>query len=340
MMTRRGASPDPMLRAHLSFAAMWAGECAFMVALGVVAFREGGVGAVGAITAARMACAALLAPFLATLADRVRRERVLICVGGVRAAMLGGAAVATATGAPAAVTYGLAVVATVAVTMYRPAHSSLLPALAKSPQQLAGANAVRGMLDSLSTLLGPLTAAALLAASGPTAVLVASAIASLVAGLVVVGLPVGKARRSWMITAKTTVWATAPAAWVAGASMSARDDTRMAPPARTTSRPRRLLGRRRQASRPVPTYTSSTTGQSAVIPAYCPPWCSTIAISVPATSSPLRADDHERVGERPQAPAANGSLGRRGAAHRLGGSGHGRTHLTHRRRDRRPVQGT
>ena len=178
-----------MARAHLSFAAMWAGECAFMVALGVVAFREGGVGAVGAITAARMACAALLAPFLATLADRVRRERVLACVGGVRAAMLGGAAVATASGAPAAVTYGLAVVATVAVTMYRPAHSALLPALAKSPQQLAGANAVRGMLDSLSTLLGPLVAAALLAASGPTAVLVASAIASLVAGLVVVRLP-------------------------------------------------------------------------------------------------------------------------------------------------------
>ncbi len=40
-----------MLRAQISFAAMWAGECAFMVALGVVAFREGGVGAVGAVTA-------------------------------------------------------------------------------------------------------------------------------------------------------------------------------------------------------------------------------------------------------------------------------------------------
>jgi hypothetical protein len=57
-----------MLRAQISFAAMWAGECAFMVALGVVAFREGGVGAVGAVTAARMACEAPLAPFLATMA--------------------------------------------------------------------------------------------------------------------------------------------------------------------------------------------------------------------------------------------------------------------------------
>jgi MFS family permease len=178
-----------MRRAQASFVAMWAGECAFMVALGVVAFREGGVGAVGAVTAARMVCAALMAPFLATVADRVRRERVLACIGAVRAATLGGAAVATGAGAPAAVTYGLAVLATIAMTMYRPAHSALLPALARSPQQLASANAVRGMLDSLSTLGGPLIAAALLAESGPSAVFAACAVASLAAGLVVVALP-------------------------------------------------------------------------------------------------------------------------------------------------------
>ena len=64
-----GAVPgEPIVRAQLSFAAMWGGECAFMVALGVVAFREGGVGAVGAVTAARMACAGLIAPLLASLA--------------------------------------------------------------------------------------------------------------------------------------------------------------------------------------------------------------------------------------------------------------------------------
>jgi MFS family permease len=179
----------PLHRAQISFAAMWAGECAFMVALGVLAFRDGGVAAVGAVTAARMASAAVLAPFLATMADRVRRERVLACVGAVRAAMLGCAAVVTATGGPAAATYGFAVVATVAMTMYRPAHSALLPALAKSPQDLTSANAVRGMLDSLATLGGPVVAAVLLAASGPAAVFAAGSAASLLAGLVVVALP-------------------------------------------------------------------------------------------------------------------------------------------------------
>jgi MFS family permease len=179
----------PIGRAQISFAAMWAGETAFMVALGVVAFRSGGVVAVGAVTAARMATAALLAPFLATMADRVRRERVLASVGVVRAATLGCAAVVTAAGGPTAATYGLAVVATVAMTLFRPAHSALLPALAKSPQELTSANAARGMLDSLATLGGPVVAAVLLAASGPAAVFAACSGASLLAGLVVVALP-------------------------------------------------------------------------------------------------------------------------------------------------------
>lgn len=185
----RTACGGPLHRAQISFAAMWAGESAFMVALGVLAFRDGGVAAVGAVTAARMAPAALFPPFLATLADRVRRERVLASVGIVRATMLGCAAVVTTAGGPPAVTYGLAVVATVAMTLYRPAHSALLPALAKSPQELTSANAVRGMLDSLATLGGPVVAAVLLAASGPAAVFAACSAASLLAGLVVVALP-------------------------------------------------------------------------------------------------------------------------------------------------------
>jgi MFS family permease len=182
-------SSGPLHRAQISFAAMWAGESAFMVSLAVVAYGEGGVTAVGVVTAARMATAALLAPFLATLADRVRRERVLTCIGVVRGAMLACAAAVTASGGPAAATYGFAIVATVALALYRPAHSALLPALAKSPEDLTSANAVRGMLDSLSTLGGPVVAAALLAASGPATAFAACAAASLLGGLVVAGLP-------------------------------------------------------------------------------------------------------------------------------------------------------
>lgn len=197
----RGAPNAAIRRAQISFGALWASEGAFAVGLAVVAFRDGGVTAVGIVTAARMAAAALLAPWLATVADRVRRERVLTCVGLVRAATLGGAAAVTVGGGPTAVTYGLAVLATVAQVLYRPAHSALLPSLCRSPEQLTGANAVRGLLDSSATLAGPAVAAVLLAVSGPAAVFAACAGASLLGGLVVVGLSYDSPPRSEATTA-------------------------------------------------------------------------------------------------------------------------------------------
>ena len=81
-----GDAPSGSLRrAQLSFGLVWASETAFVVGLAVLAFQTGGVAAVGLVTAARMAAAALLAPLIATVADRVRRERVLTWIGLVRA---------------------------------------------------------------------------------------------------------------------------------------------------------------------------------------------------------------------------------------------------------------
>jgi MFS family permease len=176
---RQVAHSGTLRRAQLSFLAMWGAEAAVMVALSVVAFRDGGAAAVGIVTALRMAPAALLAPFLATVADRVRREKVLAWVGFVRALTLAGAGALLALDGPPAAVYALAVVATIAMTLYRPAHSALMPALCTSPEELASANVVRGMLDSLATLGGPLLAAVLLAVSGSAAVFVACALASL-----------------------------------------------------------------------------------------------------------------------------------------------------------------
>jgi MFS transporter len=143
--------------------------------------------------------AALLAPFAATLADAVRREFVLVWIGLVRAVALGTAAGILALGGPVAAVYGLAIVATIVQTLFRPAHSALLPALCTSPQQLTSANVVRGMLDAVATLGGPLIAAALLATSEPASVFGVSAAMSLVGGLVVLSLrydPPPRARRS------------------------------------------------------------------------------------------------------------------------------------------------
>ena len=88
-------------------------------------------------------------------------------VGLVRAATLGGVAAVTAADGPIAATMASPSSRRSRVTLYRPAHSALLPALCDIPAGADRANAVRGMLDSLATLGGPAAAAVLLAVSGP-----------------------------------------------------------------------------------------------------------------------------------------------------------------------------
>src|SRR5579859_7803261 len=119
-------SPN-LRRAQSSFGLMWAGDWAATVGVSVIAFDHGGAAAVGLVGAARMAPAALLAPFAATLADRGRRERVLAWVGAVRALTLGAAAAVAAFGGPVVLVYAALVAATIAQTLFRPAHSALLP---------------------------------------------------------------------------------------------------------------------------------------------------------------------------------------------------------------------
>ncbi len=165
-------------RAQLAFFAAWAAEWAFTVALAIYAFRHGGAAAVGLVSVLRMLPSALLAPVLTPYADRWPRERVLVVVSAVRAAATAGTAVLVAADGSVAVVYALAALSTVAATLYRPAHSALLPSLCRTPYELAGANVVRGMLDSLATLVGPLVAAVLLSTSGVTAVLAAAAASS------------------------------------------------------------------------------------------------------------------------------------------------------------------
>lgn len=63
-----------------------------MVAVSIVAFRDGGASAVALVAVLRMLPAAFVTPLAATIADRLRRDRVLVAVGVVRAAALGGAA--------------------------------------------------------------------------------------------------------------------------------------------------------------------------------------------------------------------------------------------------------
>lgn len=175
-------------RAQLAFGAAWSSEWALTVGLAIVAFRDGGAAAVGLVALVRLLPGAIAGPFLATLADRVRRERVMVVIGLVRGASIGLMAVLLALDAPTIPIYALAVVSTIAGTPFRAAHSALLPSLCATPEQLTTANAVRGMLDSLSTLIGPLVAAILLEVSAPATVFAVAAAASVWSALLVLHL--------------------------------------------------------------------------------------------------------------------------------------------------------
>jgi MFS family permease len=177
-----------LLRAQLAFGAAWTAEWAFTVALGVVAFRDGGATAVGVVAFVRLAPSALLGPVGAAFADRLPRDRVLLWSSLIRATATAAAALVLAAGGPNVAVYALALLATAAFTVFRPAHSALLPALCVTPLELASANVVRGLVDSLSTLLGPLAAALLLGLDGAESVFALAAVLSLVSGGLLVAL--------------------------------------------------------------------------------------------------------------------------------------------------------
>lgn len=166
-------------RAQLSMGASTLAELAFTTAIGVYAFQQGGAAAVGIVGFLRTLPAAVVMPFAGALADRVRRERLLLILETLRALVLGVAAAAVAVEAPAEAVYGLAIVVTIGSMTYRPAHSALLPALCTTVRELTGANAVRSLLSSVASLVGPLGAGVLLAAAGVDAAFAAIAVATL-----------------------------------------------------------------------------------------------------------------------------------------------------------------
>ena len=135
------------------------------VALGVLAFEHGGAAAVGIVGLVRMLPAAFLAPPAAIVTDRHQRNRVLVAVELARVLTLGGAAEVSGLASPVPA-YALATAAMLAHTLYRPTHSALLPSLCTTATELTAANVVRGSLDSVSALLGPLLAGILISPVG------------------------------------------------------------------------------------------------------------------------------------------------------------------------------
>ena len=175
-------NPD-LRRVELAFIGFNAAELGTWIAILVFAYEAGGAAAAGAIGVVQLIPAMIFAPFASLLGDRYRRERVLLAGYLIEALAMGMTAVALMVEAHVLVVYALAALTATSVTLTRPAQGSLLPSLARTPEELTAANAAAGWIESLSWFGGPAVTGVLLAVWGPGAVFAVMAVALLFSAL-------------------------------------------------------------------------------------------------------------------------------------------------------------
>ncbi|MGY1668638.1 MFS transporter [Geodermatophilus sp. SYSU D00696] len=173
--------------AQLSSVSAWTGEFLLLTAMTVYAFDTDGAVGVGVIGFLRVLPTTVALPWLGALADRVDRRRLLVVTCTLRAVTAAGAGSAAAAGQPLLV-YALLTVSTVCHAGYRPVLGALFPTLCTTPEELAGVNAVRSILDGVAALVGPLAAAVLLAEWSAAAAFGVVALLAAVAGLLAAAL--------------------------------------------------------------------------------------------------------------------------------------------------------
>src|SRR5918992_4168322 len=150
---------------------------AYGIALAVFAYQEGGAAAVGLAGLVRFIPSAIASPFAAMLADRYRRERVLLVAELLRAGLVALTVVVVVADGPFALVLLLASLTAVVNSAEGPAESALLPTLAETPKELTAANVVSSTIESLAIFGGPAIGGLLLAATSPEVVFGAPAVA-------------------------------------------------------------------------------------------------------------------------------------------------------------------
>lgn len=166
--------PD-MRRIELGYGMSITGELAGTVALVVYAVGAGGAALVAVYAASRTVAGMVVALVLTGLTGRLRRDRLLRWITGVRAVLLAAAALLAASGqSPAAVIAAGAASSALAGT-YRPLQAAVLPWLVRTPAELAASNAVTAVMENSGALIGPLLAGGLLAVAAPAAAMAAAA---------------------------------------------------------------------------------------------------------------------------------------------------------------------
>jgi MFS family permease len=164
----RDVLANPALRRlQVAWAASMAGSLAFLIPLAVVSYHGGGgATGVGIVMLLRTAACAVFAPFTSILADRASPRRVMMVADLARAALILVLALVVHAGTGIGAVYVLAVCVSIVSTVFRPAQAALMPALARTPEELTASNAVAVTIESAAIFAGPGIGGLMLAVSG------------------------------------------------------------------------------------------------------------------------------------------------------------------------------
>jgi MFS family permease len=191
---RRPRLPEPLrevlrngaiVRLEAAWVAAIAAEWAYLVTLLVFAYDTGGVAAAGAVSTIRMLPSVVLAPFVATLSDRFAPSLVLGIVHAARAATIAAGALVVSGVLPPTLILVVAAVEGSLAVLKRPTTMSLLPALARSPEELVAGNAVTSTGEAVGVLVGPVVGGLFLAWFGIAAGLLGPAVVLALAAAIV-----------------------------------------------------------------------------------------------------------------------------------------------------------
>jgi MFS family permease len=154
---------ESLRRLQLAWAGSIIGSWSYAVALAVYAYDHGGATAVGFVALIRWVPAAIASPLTAVLGDKYSRVRVMLVSDLSRAIALVVMAVCVLTDAPVASVYLLTSLVAVINTSFQPAQAALVPALARTPQELTAANVTSSTIESVGFCVGPALGGVLLA---------------------------------------------------------------------------------------------------------------------------------------------------------------------------------
>jgi len=159
------------------------GRWSYTITLAVFAYRSAGVGGVALAGIVRLGPAAVAAPLAGAVIRRARLDTLLLGGGLLRTGALAGAGTVVLLGGPAAAVYACVAAESALSTLLRPMQNSLLPGLARTPDELTSTNLALSVIESGGAFLGPLAGAALLHGTSTGIVFVASAALYLVSAL-------------------------------------------------------------------------------------------------------------------------------------------------------------